>query len=225
MTSPCVQVDLTAYFVPNYTGWQTAKRQWFNSAGSSTDDRWFSYAPNKFEHIKFSDPKSAETYTFDSSWIYITAENDQDDTTTTRVWIPGQYGLGLRWLPRNALGCPGSTAGELAACNAQNAFTPCQSGTNFYTSCVFTSSSGANCALTGSTVTFTTYNYGYSIGSLPTIIKHDVFATTSEDYYYGLGRGLLRYEEYSTSGTLLAWAAQTGELANQPIPSNVCFQP
>jgi hypothetical protein len=224
--APCVETDLTAYFVPSYSGWQTAKRDWVGSDGSSNTERWFSYAANKYEHIKFSDPQSAETFAVDSNWIYITAENKINDTTQSRVWLSGLYGLGLRWLPRNAQGCPGCTPAEVSACNLQNNFVPCDSGTDYYTTCQFTSSGGNYCAKFGDTVIFTTYDYGYSIGTLASVIKHDVLDDGSaENYYYGEGRGLLRYEDYNPSGVLVSWAAQTGEVANQPIASNVCFQP
>jgi hypothetical protein len=224
--APCVLTDLSSYFVPSYSGWQTAKRLWIGSNGGSASERWFSYAANKYEHIKFSDPQSAETFAIDSSWIYITAENKINDSSQTRVWPPGVYGLGLRWLPRYAQGCPGCTAVEIAACNQQNKFDPCNSGTNYYNNCQFTNSTGNYCAVYGDDVEFTTYNYGYTIGTLATIIKVDVLDdATSEYYYYGIGRGLLRYEDYDAHGNLLQWAAQTGENANQPIASNVCFQP
>ncbi len=224
--APCVQADLSAYLVPNYTGWDQAKRSWIGSDGGSSSERWLSYAPQKYEHIKFSDPQSAEMFTLDSNWIYITAENKINDTAMSRVWPAGIYGLGLRWLPRHAQSCPGCTAVELAACNQQNTFDPCDSGENLYSSCQFTSSSGNYCAPNHSSVTFTTYAYGYSIGTLASIIKHDVLDNGyAENYYYGLSRGLLRYELYDDSGRLILWTAQTGEVANQPIPDQVCFHP
>jgi hypothetical protein len=78
----CIANDLTAYFVPNYPGWDSAKRIWIGSDPGTIYGRWYSYGPNKYANIKFSNPNSVETYTFDASWIYITSENDQNATAS-----------------------------------------------------------------------------------------------------------------------------------------------
>src|ERR1700681_1757176 len=69
--------DSTAYFLPSYSGWQTAKLIFQGSDGSVTYLRKFLYGPSQFEMIKFDNPHSSETYTYDGNWIYITAENMQ----------------------------------------------------------------------------------------------------------------------------------------------------
>lgn len=222
----CDQVDLTAYFVPNYSGWDTAKRSWIDSSGGSNTERWFSYGTGKYEHIKFSNPSSAETFAIDGNWIYITGEFDQNNTSTSRTWPAGSYGLGLTWLPRFGNQCTACTPLQTANCNIEGSFIPCNSGQNSYNSCQFVQSYPHYCAANYTYVYFVTYNYGYSIGSLPSIIKHDTLDNNYvENYYYGLGRGLLRFEMYDANGYLVQWAAQTGETANQPISDQICFHP
>lgn len=222
----CTANTTTAYFVPSYAGWDTAKRTWTGSAGGTSYDRWFSYATNKYEHIKFSDPHSAETYTIGTNGIYITAENDINDTSDSRVWPSSGTSLGLFWLPLVAYSCPGCSVQTLTTCLARNNFDPCYSSVNYYTNCLLTSSTGQHCGLYGSEVLIESYNYGYSVGILPSLIKRDILDNLqSEKYYYGLGRGLLRYELYDASGNLLNWTAQTGEVADEPIADEACFHP
>jgi hypothetical protein len=223
----CIANDLTAYFVPNYPGWDTAKRVWIGSDPGTTYGRWFSYGTNKYENIKFNNPHSAETYTFDGSWIYITAENNQNNSSISRVWPPGGNGfLGLNWLPRYGYTCVGCRPREAVDCYTQNQFDTCYFSENLYNNCQFTQSLPTHCGLNGSIVEFANYPYGYSIGTLPSIIKRDTLDDLEvEQYFYGLGRGLLRYERYDSRGNLVNWGQQTSEIPNSPIPDAACFHP
>ncbi len=96
--------DATSYFIPSYPGWQTAKIVWQGSDGSATYYRKLMYGSTQLELIKFNDPHSSETYDYDRDWIYITAENMQNNSPQTRVWKTGYSGyyLGANW---NAQDC------------------------------------------------------------------------------------------------------------------------
>lgn len=224
----CLPTDLAAYFVPSYSGWDTAVRFWTDSNGGSSHERWYSYAPNKYAHIKFGNPQSVETFDVTSNWIFITAENDQNNTNVSRIWVPGTYGAGLQWIRRTGYTCFGCSHQDYQACQLNhNIFDPCHNGENFYTNCQFTNSTAAHCFLYNAAMIFyQNYNYGYSVGTLPSVVlSQDEDDRTSELYYYGLGRGFLRFESYDANGILTFWAQQTGEAANQPIPDQACFHP
>ena len=100
----CVSwVDLTTYLVPTYSGWETAKQTTHQSLPCCPPDsftRKLLYGPTQFELIKFNDPHSSETYTWDSNFIYLTAENKINGTTSSRVFPAGGGGLGFWWMPR-----------------------------------------------------------------------------------------------------------------------------
>src|ERR1700688_2722717 len=96
-------VDLTAYLVPTYSGWETAKQTTHQSLPCCPPDsytRKLLYGPTQFELIKFNDPYSSETYTWDSNFIYLTAENKINDMPPSRVFPAGGGGLGFWWMPR-----------------------------------------------------------------------------------------------------------------------------
>ena len=224
LLAQCNSYDLTAYFVPNYSGWDTAKRIWIDSNNiTSPASRWYSYAPSKYAYIKFGDPHSVETYTYDSYFIYITAENYINNQPVSRVW-PG----GLSWLPRYGFKCTGCTSQENLACLNLNLFDPCYTAQNhFDANCQFTSGDPQHCNLNPSNVYLTSYNYGYSIGTLASVVKNDRNDVGGgwETYYYGLGRGFLRFEVHDGNNNLTYWAQQTGETPNQPLADQACFHP
>jgi hypothetical protein len=70
------------------------------------------------------------------------------------------------------------------------------------------------------------WNYGPNVGVIDSIIKVDTLDNGEvEMYWYGLRRGLLRWEHHSAAGQLLNWGQQTSEIPNSPIPHNSCAQP
>jgi hypothetical protein len=221
--------DSTAYFIPSYSGWQTAKLIFQGSDGSVTYVRKLLYGPNQFEMIKFDNPYSSETYAYDGDWIYITAENMQDNSPQTRVWQPGYNGyyLGANWMPRTVC-----TSGNQTYRNL-NRFFSCSAGTNHYTNCSscpcqYVSTDPGHCLKNQSTVSYVNYDYGGSIGTLPTLILQSPFdgLSGSEWYYYGFGRGFLRFEVRDFSGLVVTfYGYQSGEIANDPIPDQACFHP
>jgi hypothetical protein len=221
--------DSTPYFIPSYSGWQTAKLIFQGSDGSVTYLRKLSYGANKFELIKFDNPYSSETYAYDGNWIYITAENMQNNTPETRVWQAGYNGyyLGANWMPR--IVC---TSGNQTYKNL-NRFFSCSAGTAHYTNCnscpcQYVSTDPGRCSKYQSTVSYSNYNYGGTIGTLPTLIMQSPFddLSGSEWYYYGLGRGFLRFEVHDSSGlVIVSYGYQSGEIPNDPIPDQACFHP
>jgi len=220
-------VDLIDYFLPSYPGWQTAKITWQGSDGSSTFFYKQSYGPNRLELIKFNDPHSAETFIYDSDWIYITSENGFPDGTSARVW-PAGYNttyLGLNWLPR--VGCSSGVG-----IGQYNQFVPCYQNEVYYRNCTtcpcqLDHSTPTHCAKIPSGLRFLNYNYGGSLGTIATVIKVDNFDDWSggEKYFYGLGRGLLRFEVFNAQGQTTSWGQQTSEVFNQPLTDQVCFHP
>ncbi len=221
--------DALEYFVPNYPGWETAKIIFSGSDGGFSYGRKHTYGTNKFELIKFGNPFSAETFTWDNQYIYITTENMQNNTPHTRVWQPGYLGyyLGASWMPR--IVC---TSGNQTYRNL-NRFFLCHNGVKHYEGCNScpcqqVSTEPARCLALQWTVSHVNYNYGGSIGTLPTLILQAPFDDMSgtEWYYYGLGRGFLRFEVRDFSGLqLLSYGWQSGEIPNDPIPAQACFHP
>ncbi len=223
----CQTVDVAPYFVPSYAGWQTASEDWTTGGQPIVTDQWYSYALNKYAHIKFDNPKSVETFTVTSSAIYLTAENDENNTSVSRTFTPGTNQPGLTWMPRLAYTCPGCTPQEALACFQEGEFVPCHDGENDYnSSCQFTNSYHAHCFLYGSHVNLISYNYGYSIGTVATaMLAQTEDDLTSERYYYGLDLGFLRFEAYNSSGVLTFWAQATQISLNNPIGDQACFHP
>jgi hypothetical protein len=220
-------VDLINYFVPNYPGWQTAKITWQGADGSTTFYRKLAYGPTQLELIKFNDPHSSETYNYDRDWIYITAENGINGSSDTRVYPAGYntYYLGLNWMPRIA--CSSGVAFW-----QYNQFTPCYLNQVYYKNCnscpcQYNYTNPQHCAKIPSVISFTNYNYGGSLGTIPTAIKDDRFDDWSggEKYYYGLNRGFLRFEAYNAQGQVVSSSQQVAETANQPIADQACFHP
>jgi hypothetical protein len=209
----CQPVDLTVYFVPSYAGWQTARRVWTGAGGGQDSSRWFSYAPGKYEFIKTANGTKAETYTVYNDYIRITSEQGGDITNSsvyTRVWI----NAGAIWMP--------------ASPTPPIQFLPCSDGTVFYnSSCQPTGSQGSSCAKNYSSVyRIGSYNYGYSVGVVDSIEKEDVLDNGDiEEYFYGLHRGLLRWEYWLANGTLKNWSQQIDEIADSPIADHICFRP
>lgn len=221
--------DSTPYFIPSYAGWQTAKLVFQGSDGSVTYLRKLMYGPSKFEMIKFGNSHSSETYAYDGNWIYITAENMQDNSPQTRIWQPGYNGyyLGANWMPRVVC-----TSGNQTYRNL-NRFLSCSATVLHYTNCnscpcQYVSTDSAHCSKYQSTVSYANYDYGGTIGVLPTLIMSSTFddLSGSEYYYYGLGRGFLRFESRDFSGSVLrSYGYESGEIANDPIPDQACFHP
>lgn len=106
----------------------------------------------------------------------------------------------------------------------------CHGGEQFIhpTSCLPTGqTTPPHCATYLSRIDFAPgYNYGNGVGVVDSIIKVDKLDNAeTEKYFYGLNRGLLRWEHLNSSGQIINWAQQTGEIANSPIPHNSCPQP
>ena len=210
---PSQVVDVAPYFVPNYSGWQTAKKIWIAAGGGSSHLRFFSYAPNKYELIKFGNNASSETYLVTDYDIYLTAENNINNTNETRTYPSGA----LYWMPR-------------FACRNKpllNQFTVCHGGERFYTNCVFTQALGSHCAVFKSKLLlYYGYNYGYNVGAVDTVIKVDTLDDgAQEKYYYGKNRGFLRWEYFDPSGAMTNWWQQIDEVPNSPLVHGGCFQP
>lgn len=208
--------DLTAYFVPTYSGWQTARLTEQGEPPSQpivTYDRKYLYGTNKLALVKFNDPHSVETYTWDNFWIYLTAENGINGTSQSRFYPANNSILGLIWMPRYA-------------------FTPCYNEQVYYNNCntcpcQYASTDPAHCSVHPSLVSLTTYNFGGTIGTIPTLIKQDTYDdnTGGERYYYGLGYGFLRYEAVNAQGQLTAAGQEVGETPNDPLADQACFHP
>ena len=208
-------VDLATYFVPNYPGWSTAKKIWLSADGGTSHGRFFSYAPNKYELIKFQNNASTETYTVTSSAIYLTAENNINNSSTTRTY-PAPYAA-LDWMPRYA-------------CNNKpllNQYDVCHGGEHYYQNCVFQYSNPSHCGIFKSKIIFYYgYNYGYNVGVVDTIVKVDKLDDgAQEKYYYGKNKGFLRWEYINPSGVMTNWGQQIGEEPNSPLYHAACFQP
>jgi hypothetical protein len=222
----CQAVDLAAYFVPSYPGWQTASEIWTGPAGPGISDQWYSYATNKYGHIKFDNPHSVETFTVTSAGIFLTAENGQNGTNVSRTFTPGANQPGFTWMPRFGFTCPGCSVKEALTCENQNTFVPCHDGENYYTNCQFTNSYPAHCFRWSSAVSLVSYDYGYSIGTVDSVVLSQTEDDMSrEEYFYGLGLGFLRIEAYDANGNLKDWGAATQINANQPIGDQACFHP
>lgn len=179
----CQSVDLSAYFVPSYPGWQTASEVWTGPAGPGVSDQWYSYAPNKYGHVKFDNPHSVETFTVSSTAIFLTAENGQNNTNVSRTFTPGYLQPGLTWMPRVGFTCVGCSVKEMVACEDQNTFVPCHNGENYYTNCQFTNGFPAHCFRWASAVGLLTYNYGYSIGTVQSVVLSQTEDDMSREVY------------------------------------------
>jgi hypothetical protein len=229
-------VDATTFLMPNYAGWQTARQTQTQTAPypATTYTRKLLYGTNQFELIKFDDPHSSETYTWDNSYIYLTAENGINGGTQSRIYPPGNDPLypgvtiaGLVWMPRYV--CTGTTpAGHIAEFNT---FYPRYASQVWYDNCnscpcQYDHTVPAHVARYSSTVSVINYNYG-SLGWVSTIEKDDLFddLTESEHYFYGSGYGLLRFEADSHQGQVLVAGQETAEVPNQPIADQACFHP
>lgn len=205
-------IDTSAYFVPTFSGWQTAKRVWSQKAGGSNYTRFFSYATNHFELIKCPDGSCTETFEVTPTWIYVTSEMGAAVLDSQpRIFL----GNGLKFIPR-------------VFCSNKPTFTPCHQGEQFIngTSCLASGSTPPHCSIYNSTLTRTTYNYGGTIGSLDSLVKTDRLDDGSyEKYWYGYGRGLLRWEHRTSSNQILDWIQESGIIPNSPISHNSCVQP
>jgi len=206
-------VDLIPYFVPSYSGWQTAKRIWKFKGGGTTNFRFFQYGTNKYELIKCPDGTCTETFKAGLGGVFVTSEIGPQVLGSESRIFPGQ---GLYFLPGSI--CPN-----------KRTFRPCDQGQQFInpTSCLTEGQLPANCANYLSRVDFAPgWDYGYNVGVVDSIIKVDKLDNAeTEKYWYGWHRGLLRWEHWSAQGELLNWGQQTGEIANSAIPHNTCPQP
>jgi hypothetical protein len=205
-------VVLTTYFVPNYSGWQTAKRLWTSNAGGTSERRMFSYATNKYELIKNATGTATETFRVDATWVYVTSEMGTPLGSSPKIFL----GNGLTFMPT-------------VLCTNKPTFRMCHSGEQlvFNTSCLPNGQTSAHCAINTSRVDLAPgWNYGYNVGVVDSVIKTDVLDNGEiEKYWYGKNKGILRWEHRNASNVLLAWDQQTGEIANSPIPHNSCAQP
>lgn len=210
---PANVVDLAQYFVPNYPGWATAKKIWIDPSGGTSHMRFFSYAPNKYELIKFANNRASETYYVGAHMISLTVENNINNSTQSRTYpiYP------LDWMPR--YGCRYSAT--------LNDFDFCHGGEYYYNNCVFSHSYGGHCGIFKSKVRFLgNYNYGYNVGVVDTIVKVNKLDDRSvENYYYGRNKGFLRWEYINPSGVMTNWGQQIGEEPNSPLVHQGCFQP
>ncbi len=178
--------------------------------------------------IKFNDPHSVETYTWDPYWIYLTAENGINGTSQSRLYPVGDNILGLIWMPRYAC----TSASPIWTIGNFNQFNPCYSQQVYYNNCntcpcQYSSTDPQHCSVYPSSVTVTNYNFGGSIGTISTVIKQDQYDdnTGGERYYYGLGYGFLRYEAFNAQGQLVVVQQEAGETPDDPIPDQACFHP
>jgi hypothetical protein len=210
---PCGEVvDLRPYFIPSYSGWQTAKRIWTYQGGNSDCFRFFQYSADEYELIKTCPGTATETYRVTSTGIYVTSEMGTPLGSQARLF----QGNGLLFLP-------------VSICTNRTTFQVCHEGETFINnaSCLTTGSAPAHCANYLSRVEFApSWNYGGNLGVIDSIIKIDRLDNGQvEMYWFGRGRGILRWEHRTATGTLLNSGQQTSEIPNSPIPHNSCFQP
>lgn len=206
-------VDLLQYFIPSYPGWETAKRVHVMMGSGTNYMRMLKYGTNKYELIKCPDGTCTETFTAGYGGVYVTSELGP---TVLQGQSRQFLGSGLYFLPSSI-------------CRNRPTFRPCHEGERFLnaTSCLPQGQTPPHCATYLSRVEFApTWNYGYSVGVVNSIIKVDKLDNgDTEKYWYGLNRGLLRWEHYNAQGQLVNWGQQTGEIPNSPIPHNTCLQP
>jgi len=210
---PCPdRVDLLPYFIPNYSGWEYAKRIWTYKGGNQDCFRMFRYGPGKYELIKNCVGTATETFQVSSLGVYVTSEMGTPLQSEARLF----NGSGLYFLPA-------------AICRNRPTFQVCHEGQTFIDSstCQTTGSTGPHCGPYPSRIEFApTWNYGGSLGVIDSIIKIDTLDNGEvEKYWYGRNRGILRWEHWSASGVLLNWGQQTSEFPNSPTPHNSCYQP
>ncbi len=217
-TEPCGcngpdPIDTAPYFIPNYSGWQTARRVWTFMGGGTTQYRMFKYSSDDYELIKSPDGTSTETFEVTASWIYVTSEVGPGILgSPSRIY----NGNGLKFIPR-------------VICPNKPTFRPCHEGEQLInaTSCLPIGQTPSHCATYSSRIDLApAWNYGYSVGVVDSIVKTDKLDDGKvEKYWYGRNRGLLRWELYSAAGVLLNWGQQTSEIPNSAIPHNTCAQP
>lgn len=207
-------VDLLPYFIPSYSGWQTAKKVQTMKGGGTNYMRMFQYASGKYELIKCPDGTCTETFNAGSGGVFVTSEIGPTVLNSSSKKF---LGSGLYFLPASI-------------CRNARTFRPCHGGEQFInpTSCLPTGQQNpARCALYLSRIDFAPgWDYGASVGVVDSIIKVDELDNHEiEKYWYGLHKGLLRWEHWSAQGQLLDWGQQTSEIPNSPIPHNTCPQP
>lgn len=130
-------VDATTFLMPNYAGWQTAKQTDVQTAPSpgTTYTRKLLYGTNKFELIKFNDPHSSETYTWDNTYIYLTAENGINGGSQSRVYPAGSDPMfraprSSAWSGCRAMSAPARLRSVMSGCSTSSPpATPVRSGT------------------------------------------------------------------------------------------------
>lgn len=207
-------VDIRPYFIPSYPGWDTAKKEMLYASGGTDYFRIFSYGTNKYEILKGATGNCAETWNVSLAGIYVTSEIGPCVLASQ----PREFsGSGLFFMPAEV--CPylstyrGGHQGErfvdAATCQYTGASTPGKQDKYL------------------SRIDFAPgWNYGYNVGVVDSIIRvHTLDNNEVEKYWFGLNRGLLRWEHWSASGVLLNSAQQIGEIGNSPIQHNTCPQP
>ena len=204
-------VYLVPYVIPNYSGWQSAKRLWTYQGGGTNQMRFFQYGSSKYELIKCGDGTCTETFRMVADGFFVTSEM-KIAGGGGRVFL----GRGLYFIP--SFVCPNLRT-----------FRMCHQGEQYVreTSCLVDRQVPSHCAIYTSRIDFAPgWNYGYNVGVVDSIIKIDKLDNQEvEKYWYGLNKGLLRWEHWSAGGQLLGWAQQTGEIPNSPIPHNSCLRP
>lgn len=205
-------IDTTTYFIPNYAGWQNAKKIWTEMSGGTNYFRFFQYSSDDYELIKCANGTCTETFEVTPAWIYVTSEmGPQVLQSSSRVFL----GNGLKFIPR-------------VLCTNKPTFRPCHEGEQLInaTSCLPTGTTPSHCFTYSSRIDRVNWNYGGSLGIVDTLIKTDRLDNGEyEKYWYGLGKGLLRWEHRSSSNQLLNYGQQTGLIMNSPISHNSCVQP
>jgi len=90
-------IDTSQYFVPTFSGWETAKRLWSQMGGGTNQTRFFRYSTNHYELIKCPDGTCTETFVVSPSWIYVTSEMGAAVLDSQpRIFL----GNGLKFFPR-----------------------------------------------------------------------------------------------------------------------------
>ncbi len=204
------KIDLSKYFIPSYSGWQKAKKVMKYKNGSTDYFRLYKVSTGKYRLLKGGTGKNAETFKVNSNGIYVTSETGAVTESDPRIF----KNKGLFFLPRYI--CPSNAY-----------FRPKHDGEQFI--------DPNTCSTTGQTTGPHTFrynawvefvpgwDYGYQVGEVDSIVIHARNDDGKlEKYWYGLNRGLLRWEIRSSSGQLINSVAQTREIANSPIPLNTC---
>jgi hypothetical protein len=214
MTCECADQNIiypSQFFVPSFTGWQTARNLTIGDDGSKGAWRMLPYASNKYEFVKSPDGSEVETFTVGGliGGVVITSEQGVPES---RRWVNG-----MTWLP-----------GEVCKNKPQlNYFEWCYEQEVDYFNCSQTQTLPYHCGLFDSRIAYyPSKDYGYKVGVVESIVKVDTLDDGSfEHYWYGRGRGLLRFEALDRNGVVQHWVQVTETVLNSPITPHYCFLP